>query len=246
MYATSSEHTRVPWAAHGYNIAFSDEIGHFEYCNAVDQQGGNCTAPSATDPAGPDDDDAGCFTADFARQFGFVPVGGCLSSDIDFDGVPYQLTWPGTLRDVKRDRALHTEPVEFTSPLFNAAEGGTGNFKRVAFETDLPRVEFATDPPCQRHISNPADPNPGAGCVDPPKGAFYPIYTTATSEHTQGCVWHLGGAFIPGTTNTFGGSSTTEYGPLLPLAYPAVGGLPSFRYNNFRRVLNNNPCAASD
>src|SRR5262249_30490910 len=30
MYATSSEHTRVPWAAHSYNVAFSDEIGHFE------------------------------------------------------------------------------------------------------------------------------------------------------------------------------------------------------------------------
>ena len=32
MYATSSEHTRVPWAAHSYNVAFADEIGHFEYC----------------------------------------------------------------------------------------------------------------------------------------------------------------------------------------------------------------------
>src|SRR6266446_6076528 len=35
MYATSSEHTRVPWAAHSYNIAFSDEIGHFEYCSGI-------------------------------------------------------------------------------------------------------------------------------------------------------------------------------------------------------------------
>jgi len=26
MYSTSSEHTRVPWAAHSYNAAFSDEI----------------------------------------------------------------------------------------------------------------------------------------------------------------------------------------------------------------------------
>ena len=36
MYSTSSEHTRVPWAAHSYNVAFSDEIGHWEYCNAAD------------------------------------------------------------------------------------------------------------------------------------------------------------------------------------------------------------------
>ena len=30
MYSTSSPLTRVPWAAHTYNVAFSDEIGHFE------------------------------------------------------------------------------------------------------------------------------------------------------------------------------------------------------------------------
>jgi hypothetical protein len=35
MYATSSEHTRVPGAAHSYNVAFSDEIGHFEPVLAV-------------------------------------------------------------------------------------------------------------------------------------------------------------------------------------------------------------------
>jgi hypothetical protein len=28
MYSTSSEHTRVPWTAHSYNVSFSDEIGH--------------------------------------------------------------------------------------------------------------------------------------------------------------------------------------------------------------------------
>src|ERR1044071_3534116 len=39
MYASSSEHTRVPWAAHSYNVAFSDEIGHFEYCNEVSAGG---------------------------------------------------------------------------------------------------------------------------------------------------------------------------------------------------------------
>jgi hypothetical protein len=33
---------------------------------------------------------------------------------------------------------------------------------------------------------------------------------------------------------------------LLPLAYPAVGGIPTFRYNDFRRVLNSNPCPSND
>jgi len=29
MYSTSSEQTRVIWAAHTYNISFTSEIGHF-------------------------------------------------------------------------------------------------------------------------------------------------------------------------------------------------------------------------
>ena len=62
-YATSSEATRVVWAAHSYNVAFSDEIGHFEYCNAVNGQGGSCTSGGATDPGGSDADDGGCFAA---------------------------------------------------------------------------------------------------------------------------------------------------------------------------------------
>jgi hypothetical protein len=50
---------------------------------------------------------------------------------------------------------------------------------------------------------------------------------------------------LAGTTQSFGGTSAAEYGPLLELAYPALNG-PSFRYNNFRRVLNRNPCLALD
>ena len=60
MYGSSSEHTRVPWAAHTYNVAFSDEIGHFEYCNQADEQTGDCL----DNDEGLDDDDAGCFNAD--------------------------------------------------------------------------------------------------------------------------------------------------------------------------------------
>src|SRR5439155_16747925 len=65
MYSTSSEHTRVPWAAHSYNVAFSDEIGHFEYCPHVHSADGSndlgtfvCDkGPTASDPAGSDADD---------------------------------------------------------------------------------------------------------------------------------------------------------------------------------------------
>src|SRR5262245_43658113 len=78
MYSTSSEHTRVPWAAHSYNVAFSDEIGHFEYCLNVATDG---TCTSTTEPA-LDDDDVGCFGPGDSL---LVPIGGCIGSDADFD-----------------------------------------------------------------------------------------------------------------------------------------------------------------
>jgi hypothetical protein len=238
MYSTSSENTRVPWAAHSYNVAFSDEIGHFEYCNA--ETNGTCTSAGVNDPGGVDADDIGCFSpADSTR----IQIGGCTFTDADFDGPEYFNNWPGTFKSPGQDKKYHSSPVQFTSPLFN----GSQNYDRVAFETDLPRIENATSPPCQRHISNPADPNPGSGCVNPPVGAtFYPFFSTASAGGS--CVWQLGGPFIKGTTNNFGGSSAAEFGPLLPLFYPAntpVGSpQPSFRFNDFRNVLSSNPCPA--
>src|SRR5262249_27219283 len=70
MYASSSEHTRVPWAAHSYNVAFSDEIGHFEYCNAVTAEGGDCTDNGE---AALDGDDTTCFSKAASL---LVPIGG--------------------------------------------------------------------------------------------------------------------------------------------------------------------------
>jgi len=243
MYATSSEHTRVPWAAHSYNVAFSDEIGHFEYCSSVDAEGGNCTSSGTNDPPGVDD--AFCFDAALAVALGLVPIGSRADADVDFDGVPYRNVWPGSLADRSLDRVLHAQPVIFESPVFRGGRGETSDYNRVAFEADLPRIESNTTPPCQRHISNPADPQPGVGCVNPPVGAdFYPIYTTRQTGDDR-CQWQLGGPHLAGTTQTFGGTSAAEYGPLLELAYPAPNG-PSFRYNNFRRVLNRNPCRALD
>jgi len=166
-------------------------------------------------------------------------------ADVDFDGVPYRNVWPGSLADRSLDRVLHAQPVIFESPVFRGGRGETSDYNRVAFEADLPRIESNTTPPCQRHISNPADPQPGVGCVNPPVGAdFYPIYTTRQTGDDR-CQWQLGGPHLAGTTQTFGGTSAAEYGPLLELAYPAPNG-PSFRYNNFRRVLNRNPCRALD
>jgi hypothetical protein len=225
MYATSSEHTRLTWTAHGYNVAYSDEIGHFEYCSAVAQQGGACT-----NPASPGYDEQYCFAPPFPTFLGPVAykIGGCLDTDVDFDGVPYFAhVWPGTGGDPART----TTPITFTSPTF-----GGQNYQRVAFEADLPRIEIPSLSP-----DNNCNRTTGAGCVNPPNGAsFYPMYVTATSG---GCVWQEGGPGIAGATNTFGGSSTTEFGPLLQLFYPfpnKAGVI--YRYNDFRNTLSSNPC----
>jgi len=235
MYSTSSEHTRVPWAAHSYNVAFSDEIGHFEYCNAVTGEGGDCTDNG--EPA-LDDDDTGCFTSAVSL---LVKIGGCLATDNDFDGTSYQPVWPGAPGAKNGDVP---EPVMFTSPLFNM----TQNYSRVAFEADLPRIEAPDSGGICDRFS-------GANCNNPPPGShFYPFYSTGTGEGDfwkgsgvkpkDGCLWQLGGAGIKGTTNDFGGNSTNEFGPLLFSFYPTPNPATRLRTNNFRNVLGSTPCPA--
>jgi len=227
MYATSSEHTRVPWAAHSYNVAFADEIGHFEYCGHANVHG-KCVNPADGDNNKKDGDDSSCFNPEDSL---LVQVGGCIATDNDFDGVSYQKTWPGSITNAALDAAIHPASILFTSPTF----GGGQNFERVGFEADLPRIEAADfGGICNRTT--------GVGCVNPPAGSnFYPFFTTRNAG-SLGCAWQLGGANIPGTTNTFGGNSTAAFGPLLFLDYPAAGFVPSHRTNDFRRVLASNPC----
>ena len=131
------------------------------------------------------------------------------------------------------------------SPTFN----GGKNYSQVAFETDLPRIEADGDfggvaEPCQRHIVNPADPNPGQGCVNPPpQSRFYPFYSTTTAN--QLCWWQEGGAYIPHTANRFGGEVAEWGNTLLNSHYPtSPPGTVTQRYNNFRHTLSNNPCPA--
>ena len=253
MYSTSSEHTRVPWAAHSYNIAFSDEIGHFEYCNQANTSAFPfpCTVDGVhdLDQRQPNpEDDFFCFNPTDSSR---IQIGGCLNTDGDFDGPEYQLTWPGTFQSPGADKSVHPESILFTSPVFTATGSSSNlNYQRVAFEADMPRIEDHTIPPCQRHVLNPSDPNPGQGCVNPPVGsAFYPIYTTGTGtgQILGGlCVWQLGGTFLPGTTNSFGGSSATEFGTTpLGLNYPtSPPGTPQTILEDFRNIQSTNPCPA--
>ena len=170
-FSTSTPATRNVNAAHTYNIAFSDEIGHFEYCAKVGTDPlSTCKRPlgadtndgdtGGLDPAGDDD------LCQPASQSLAVKIGGCLDIDGDFDGVSYGFNWPGSISNPTADRLLHPSSFLFTSP---TTVGGK-NFSQMVFESDISRNEsddtaFRVDVPCQRHFANPADPNPGTGSL---------------------------------------------------------------------------------
>jgi hypothetical protein len=244
MYSTSSENTRVTWAAHSYNIAFSDEIGHFDYCN-----GSNAITPGASCPAGDtegsaadteptDGDDNACFPASSSS---LVNVSGCLGTNTGFDGVPYQSSaWPdGNTR-------LHPTSIQYTSPL--TGRDYNVRYNREAFEADLPRIENPAV--CNRStgvgctlIPTTDDPAPGGGFQS---AAFYPFFSIGRGSdgrdfdgRDNACVWMIGN-HIPGSITDFGRNQ--QYGTLLNLTYTAVGGGVLTRFNDFRQVLSRNPC----
>ena len=253
MYSTASEQTRVIWAAHTYNIGFSDEIGHFENCTGpnpipatpfgIDASGNPISCPagnsegfgSNTSPT--DGDDNFCFPASEAMR---IKISGCTDTNTGFDGLDYQPVWPDG------NRALHPAPVMFSSPRTGASD--SVNYSRMAFEADLPRIEFNT---CNRTT--------GTGCTLIPTtdsgtpAAFYPFFSTfqhgAQNGDTQGnqqgsgCLWAFGND-LPGATTDFGRNA--QYGSLLTSTYLAFGGGGATinRINNFRNVIAN-PCPAS-
>jgi hypothetical protein len=219
------------WSAHTYNIAMSDEIGHFENCLALDPTTGNCTSPGAQDGTTVDSDDTACLPG---TDSSLVKINECTAPDEDWDGQSYQLDWPGTNPNPVVDRALHPSPVLFTSPTTHGR-----NYSTIAFETDLPAIEVngaqANPPFC--------DPNTGANCVNPPNGAaFYPFFST--SFHQGECTWQEGGKYIPGTVNDFGGSSTAEFGPLLKVLFPEAGFTTVSHFEDFNSGNLRNPCRA--
>jgi hypothetical protein len=247
MYSTSSPQTRVPWAAHTYNVAFSDEIGHFENCTGpnpipatpfgLDSSGNPVTCPtgnsegfgSGTSPT--DGDDDFCFPGSEALR---IHVNGCTDTNGGFDSMDYQPIWPDG------NTALHPQPVLFSSPLTGAHY--STQYSQVAFEADLPRIEST----CNRVT--------GAGCTLIPttdKGtpaAFYPFYSAfqngvPNEQGDNGCMWAFGND-LPGATTDFGRNA--EYGSLLSSDYLIFGGGGASHnlINNFRGVMAN-PCPAS-
>ena len=230
MYSTSTPKTTVPWAAHTYNIAMSDEIGHFQFCSHISAITGSCDGlegrPGGTQsPA--DGDDNFCFAAAMSLLY---PVTGCADSNAPgFDGPSYQPDWP------------NGSPKNPTSVLFTSPKTGNAPYTRVAFETDLPRIEAAD-------LGGPCDRTTGTGCTNPPitdqgvPAAFYPYFST-TGVPGGTCRWGIGST-LPNTTNDFGGNSTAEFGPLKSSVYYVFGGGGATlrRFNNYQQALTNNPC----
>ena len=191
MYSTSSPDTRVLWAAHSYNVAYSDEIGHFEYCNRrldANREAAPRRARTPPIPA-PDSDDVGAQPPHWsnARNANFS---GCLGRDGDFDGPEYATT--GRVQP-RRLISSSTPPRTFTSPLFTGpGNSGLRNYQQAAFETNLPRIEgsIATNPlPAAR--LQPVRSQPWLRMRQSGRGAsFYPIFSTVSN----GCVWEEGEA----------------------------------------------------
>jgi hypothetical protein len=253
MYSTSSEETRVIWAAHTYNVSQSNEIGHFETCTGpapipatpfgLDASGNIVNCPSSNveergaEPT--DRDDYFCFPASEALR---IHVAGCTGQNNGFDSLDYQTVWPdGNTR-------LHPQPFLFSTPL--TGEDYNVNYQRIGFEADLPRIEANT---CNRST--------GAGCFlrpitdDGQPVAFYPYFSAVgagrgnasgllASSEGSGCMLGFGST-LPNTINNFGGLN--GYGSLLFSVYLAFGGGGStvVRTNNFRQVFSNNPCPAT-
>ncbi|HEY2306690.1 MAG TPA: hypothetical protein VGI05_12490 [Streptosporangiaceae bacterium] len=247
MYSTASEQTRVIWAAHTYNVAFSDEIGHFENCNGpnpipatpfgVDASGNPIACPagntegfgSSTSPT--DGDDAFCFPGSEALR---IHINGCSLTNTGFDSLDYQPVWPDG------NTALHPQPFLFSSPV-TGPPGDPVQYSRTAFEANLPRLEGGQ---CRAA---------GVGCTLFPttdRGtptAFYPFYSAfqngVQDEQTEGgCMWGFGND-LPGATTDFG--RNTQYGSVLSSTYLIFGGGGAAHnlFNNFRQIIPN-PCPA--
>jgi hypothetical protein len=216
MYSTSSIQTRATWTAFPYNIAWSDETGHFQYCSQADPTTDQCTGQEGLpgDQSAPDADDFGCFPASAST---LDPVGGCVAPNYGFDGPPYLDDWPNGSPN-------RPTPIMFASPL--TGRHFTINYSQNALVAPLPFDEFGGG-------NQPCDIFTMTGCTQLPitdegtPAQFYPYFYTT---HVNGCSWGEGHD-VPGlTVNDFGkldqyGSYDTGVyysGPTGPFTYSSV------------------------
>jgi hypothetical protein len=238
MYSTSSTKTRVTWAAHGFNVGFDSEIGHFQFCSGPKAipatefgvlPNGNVTVCPNGDfegrglnavPSDPKLDDAFCFPA---KEAPLYKVTGCTFTNVGFDGASYQRLW------ADGNTKMHPTPFQFSSPTSAGQQ-----YSQAVFEADLPAVEGTCDPAT------------GNGCTLIPQtdsggpAAFYPFFSD-TKAGGGGCIWQFGND-IPGEISDFGQNG--QYGTLTPLDYTNPGGSSSNFFEDFRNIMPN-PCPRS-
>lgn len=227
-YSTSTPRTTVPWAAATYNVAIDTEIGHFDYCSKVDPATATCTGteggPGHQEKA--DADDQGCFSPAAST---LIKIGGCLGTNFGYDGTSYQRDWPNGSPN-------RPTPTIFTSP--KTGPNYNIQYPVVAFNTDTPAIEQSLSPACNGDT--------GQHCtIVPPTddGApanFYPYYSSGRA--LGGCAWTVGQDYPGFTTRDYG--KLAQYGHLIKVTYPTKGGGTESSFNDFQRILPNNPCPA--
>jgi hypothetical protein len=230
MYSTSTPQTRATWTALPYNVAYSDETGHFDYCSKVNTARGICTglegAPGDQEPADADDNFS-CFAPGQAL---LDRIGGCASSNLGWDGTPYINDWPNGSPD-------RPTPIMFSSPLTGPRL--STNYSSNALVTDLPLNESSQP---YQHCNVVAD----TGCRrfpltdDGAPAQFYPyFYTTGVN----GCTW-AEGTDDPGlTVNDFG--KQRQYGSYdRGVYYTQHGGRGEELGLVFRQIYPVNLCPA--
>lgn len=169
--------TRVQWAAHSYNVAFADEIGHFNWCSNIVESGVGSSTPTGGTLNGfgtghcgntghegsgltlhtDADDGYNCYTgkegADFADLGG--PVAGADGSGAKIPGCLSEndgfdgASYLATSWPGGPNANTPT-PITFSSPLTGNSD--TQAYQSVAYEADIPRITAinVTEGDCSR------------------------------------------------------------------------------------------------
>ncbi len=151
-YSSAAADNQVPWTALQFGIALDVETGHFEFKDTAQD--------------GRFGDDTYCLAGPTGS-----PV--CLSTDFDFDGVPYQPAgWPTSTRATPH----HAMPVTILptlSGMIGPNSNGAG-YPTFELETEIGFVlaEFTS---CNLRVPNSCG-LPNAQLI-PTYGGFYPFYS---------------------------------------------------------------------
>jgi hypothetical protein len=258
--------TRVQWAAHSYNISFSDETGHWDWCNAITEPGaGSSLAPGAGFGSGHcngggkegpgltvhNDADSGgqCYTGEegaaFAKYGGAVAgsdgsgvaIPGCLTQNDGFDGGSY-------IAGRWAPAPNAPTPITFSSPVTGAGE----SYQSAAFEADIPRITAlnVTEGDCSRNTGTRMTKDSitgtwvdtGKPCAVPPitDTGTVAFYPTFGQNHSGGNCMWQEGNYSAST-----GGAGVQFGhSLFKLSYLAFGGHGAviYRFNDVRHFAS--------